>query len=31
MEDKENLDYKDWFFCTKKLDEKEIYSKLIKD
>ena len=31
MEDKENLDCKDWFFCTKKLDEKEIYSKLIKD
>jgi peroxiredoxin (alkyl hydroperoxide reductase subunit C) len=31
MEDKEILDCKDWFFCTKKLDEKEIYSKLIKD
>lgn len=31
MEDKENLDCKDWFFCTKKLDEKEIYSKLVKD
>ena len=31
MEDKENLDCKDWFFCTKKLDKQEIYSRLIKE
>ena len=30
MEDKENLDCKDWFFCTKKLDEETILKKLIK-
>ena len=30
MEDKEILDCKDWFFCTKKLDEETILKKLIK-
>jgi peroxiredoxin 2/4 len=31
MEDKENLDCKDWFFCTKKLDKDLILKTLIKD
>jgi peroxiredoxin 2/4 len=31
MEDKENLDCKDWFFCTKKLDKDLILKTLIKN
>lgn len=31
MEDKENLDCKDWFFCTKKLDKELILKTLIKN
>ncbi|MFV0605816.1 MAG: peroxiredoxin [Niabella sp.] len=31
MNDKETMDCKDWFFCTKKLDKELILSKLIKD
>lgn len=31
MEDKENLDCKDWFFCTKKLDKELIFKTLLKD
>jgi peroxiredoxin (alkyl hydroperoxide reductase subunit C) len=30
MEGKEDLDCKDWFFCTKKLDEKTIMKKILK-
>jgi peroxiredoxin (alkyl hydroperoxide reductase subunit C) len=30
MDDKENLDCKDWFFCTKKLDKNLVLSTLIK-
>ncbi len=29
MEDKENMDCKDWFFCTKKLGKEEIMDKLL--
>lgn len=29
MEDKENMDCKDWFFCTKKLGKEEILDKLL--
>lgn len=31
MEDKENLDCKDWFFCTKKLDKDLVLKTLIKE
>lgn len=31
MEDTENLDCKDWFFCTKKLDKSLVLSTLIKE
>jgi len=31
MDDKENLDCKDWFFCTKKLDKGLILKTLLKD
>lgn len=31
MEDKDTLDCKDWFFCTKKLDKDLIYKTLLKD
>lgn len=30
MEGKEDVDCKDWFFCTKKLDKETIYKKLLK-
>jgi peroxiredoxin (alkyl hydroperoxide reductase subunit C) len=30
MEDTENIDCKDWFFCTKKLDKELIEKTLIK-
>ena len=29
MEEKENMDCKDWFFCTKKLGKEEIMDKLL--
>ncbi|GEM_PF-2455300 len=31
MEDKENLDCKDWFFCTKKLDKDLVLKTILKD
>ena len=31
MEDKENLDCKDWFFCTKKLDKDEVLRTILLD
>lgn len=30
MEDKEKMDCKDWFFCTKKLSKEEVLSKILK-